>query len=213
MKEKIQFSKSLKYPFKGIFFVLKHKSLWKYIWIPLLIDLALIFVLIYLASYVPSAITSLPYSIFGEPGESLQWWIKLILGIGVYLGLFFIFPMIFFTLAMIVAPIFNPYIYHGTRKIIFGTDKSISRTLVQDVKLTLISIGIEIKKLALGIILAILLLMINFIPLLGQITNAIIGWIFVCFILGWNGMSYYLEDKGIISFREQFRILFFPLLG
>ena len=220
---KITFTQSIKYPFKGMSFINKHKELWKYLLIPLLIDLILCILVLYLFIFQLSGffknilndlITNgiLKESLSETGIDILKTSFSIISYIISFILFVFVAPTTFSLFSGILCSISNSYLYDRTREIILGYKTENKRSFLSELKLFFKSLLVDILKLFCFITIMIILLFANFIPVAGQLLNTVLAFVVTSILLGWDGLSSHFNSKDM-GFLQQYKFVTSNLKG
>lgn len=197
------FSRGFLYPFRGLRLLSRHPVLLKFIIIPFLINLVVFSSVVYLGldffnrkvvQYIPQ-------------GEAWYWvflyyaaWILAVMVTAVLV--FFLFTVV----GNLIASPFNDLLSERAEESLLGQGAETAFSLkgfLQDARSTLVN---ELKKMTLFLIGMVLLLLLNLIPVLGQLVYSVAAILFTLFFLVVEYLGYVFGRKNY-SFRDQSRYI------
>ena len=185
------------YPFKGLKFLLKNPTLYKYILIHTLITIVVFASVIGLGVYIGIE--------YGVPWiESLQLWDNIIWTISEYILLVILFVFIT-VLSIVIAVLFSSAfstitcdkLSSKTEEILTGKTGDVQLSFKENLIKTIKEIILSIIRSILLLFKMILLLIINFIPILGSILYIVIAFVFSAKDITVEYLDYPLDRRNI----------------
>jgi CysZ protein len=192
-----------RYPFKGLSFIFHHGKLAKYVFIPFLINL-----IIFSAGFfvfltkLDSLLTYVPKQDAWYYGV-LYYFLAVVLIVTFLILAFYLFTII----GNIIASPFSSTLSEKVEELELHQKIETHTTLKSTLADARRSIGTELKRLLIFILIFIPILIINFIPLIGQVIYFILMLIYTWYALTFTFMDYILDRK-YKKFREKNRIIF-----
>ncbi|MBX7148943.1 EI24 domain-containing protein [bacterium] len=208
------FFSGLAYFKKGGSYLLKNRSLFKFIIPPTLINLALFFLLGFiLFHYYTPLFDSISSKLGGLKVESTAWWTHLV---GAFLwfvkSIIHVLLGLFILVVLVVGLLFFSQIINGPFYDLISEAVEIQLTgagdppfsvarLMRDIPKIII---LELKKLILFVSVPLVMLLLNLIPVLGSIIYTLLSNMFAAWSLGFNYVSYTMSRK-LIPFSSQIK--------
>ncbi|NEP84469.1 MAG: hypothetical protein F6K39_43970 [Okeania sp. SIO3B3] len=216
-----RFFKSFSYPFKGINYLFKNKSVRKYLIIPMTIDLILsIFLLVFLIMQIPELLGGLSGWMSGWVSAEDVWYLNIlrwvikafveILKVVGYLIVIIISPYIFIAISTVFDSIFRGFLYSKVKKNEGHPEPELPIKIL--LYRTLISLKNDLIKLSVYLLLSIILFLLNIIfgfiitPLISNAIYFTLQFILTAIFSTWEFLVYYFDEKKF-SFKEQFRFI------
>lgn len=206
------FSRGFAYPYRSLRFLREHPRLLRYILIPFLLNLVIFSFVVYLGLdfFDGTVVEYLP------AGDAWYWvilyyaaWVLAVLVTAV---------LVFFTFTVVgnlLASPFNEILSERTEQVFgmsVGDEPFTLRGFISDARRVLVT---ELKKLLFFVFGMMALLLLNLIPVAGQVIYSVAAILFTLFFLVMEYLGYVFERKKF-AFREQRRYIFgrkFLLLG
>ena len=197
------FSRGFYYPFRGLRLLSRHPALLKYIIIPFLINLIVFSSAVYfgLDFFNTTVVGYIPH------GEAWYWailyyaaWILAVLVTAVLV--FFLFTVV----GNLIASPFNDLLSERTEESLLGKGPATAfsfKGFLRDARSTLVN---ELKKMCFFLIGMVLLLLLNLIPVLGQLVYSVAAILFTLFFLVVEYLGYVFGRKNY-SFGDQRRYI------
>lgn len=197
------FSRGFFYPFRGLRLLSRYPALLKYIVIPFLINLVIFSSAVYfgLDFFNSTVVQYIPQ------GEAWYWallyyaaWILAVLVTAVLV--FFLFTVI----GNLIASPFNDLLSERAEEYLLGKRSETAFSLkgfLHDARFTLVN---ELKKMSLFLVGMVFLLLLNLIPVLGQLIYSVAAILFTLFFLVVEYLGYVFGRKNY-AFREQRRYI------
>lgn len=186
----VSFSTSLLYVIEGARFLRSHTALWKYAAAPMVIS-----ALILGGSYI--LLYSL-YTRFAAPWQGAEWYgrvlyyvLLVVLGAGVLVVFFFLFTR----LASAVAAPFNDLLSQKTEHLVTGREDELPFSVVQLLKDSVRSLGHSFKILAIYLALALVALLLLFIPGVGGFLYAVGGTFISAYMFAHEYLGYPMDRR------------------
>ncbi len=197
------FMTGFRYPFRAVRFVFDHPSLLKYIFFPFLINVVVFASgFLYFLSKLDRLLTFIPKTdgwYFGV----LFYVVAVILALTFVIIAFYAFTVI----GNIIASPFNSALSEKTESLMNSSASPSASGVIAVFKDVVHSVGTEIKRLLYFLFWLIPLLLINFIPVIGQALYFAAMLFYTCYALTFSFMDYSL-DRRYRSFRQKNKIIF-----
>lgn len=197
------FMVGFRYPFRAVRFVFDHPPLWKYILFPFLINVVVFAAgFLYFLAKLDRLLTFIPKSegwYFGV----LYYAVAVILVLTFIIIAFYAFTII----GNIIASPFNSALSEKTEALMNSSAAASASGVIALFKDVAHSVGTEIKRLLYFLFWLFPLLLINFIPVIGQVLYFILMFFYTCYALTFSFMDYSL-DRRFRSFRQKNKIIF-----
>ncbi len=198
------FGRGFSYPFRAVGFFRRHPSLLRYVAIPFLINLIIFSAVVYFGlGWFDWALEHY------APGSEV-WYGLILYYLAWVVALLLTTVIVFFTFTLIgnlIASPFNEFLSERTELLVRGESPEQGMGLAMILSEAKYAVGYELKKMAFFVACMIILLSLNFLPLVGTLVYTVFAPLLTLFFLGVEYMAFVTMRKHY-SFSQLRRYLF-----